>query len=142
MKIKLLTPGCLPAYQSENDAAMDCRAAEYTEWYFDGTAYAAIVPLGFAVRVPKDHCLYLYSRSGHGFKHNITLANAVGIIDRSYRDELKVKLIQHGTTTKSPDPIQKSDRICQMILAEAPRIYLKEVDDVGTGKSGFGSSGV
>jgi len=88
--------------------------------------------------------LLLFSRSGHGWKNNITLSNSVGVIDSNFRGEVKAKLIRIGVALSEPDEIKQYDRVCQAILIQRPKVYLKVVDKVSeTDRSnGFGSSGV
>ena len=144
MQIELLDKNCLPLYKNDGDACMDCRSRVDVEWQWEGGMKVAYVPLGFKVKVPRGYALKLYSRSGHGWKDNITLANSVGIIDSGYREEVQAKLIQHSVNIESPSKVNQYDRICQMALVEVPTIYLDVVDelDTTTRGGGFGSSGV
>ena len=146
MKIELLSRKCLPQYGSSGAGAMDCIASRDVEWEFDGSAHTAIVPLGFKVKVPTDHTLFIFSRSGMGFKQNISLANSVGVIDSDYRGEVMAKLIRHKLSLDAPIDIQQGDKVCQMILIETPKMYLTQVDNISDweterGIGGFGSTG-
>lgn len=96
---------------------------------------------GLAVDLPANLALLIYSRSGHGFKHGIRLANCVGVIDSDYKGEILVKLYND-----SDDPyyVCKGERIAQGMLVETLQYPLMWVDDVGTserGAGGFGSTG-
>lgn len=144
MRIELLDKNCLPAYQQDGDGAMDCRARTDCEWVWENGIQVCYVPLGFKLDIPQEHVVKLYSRSGHGWKDNITLANSVGIIDSNFKHELQAKLIRVGITIGSPPSIEKYNRVCQMVLEESPRIYLKVVDIIEENDrtNGFGSSGV
>ncbi len=147
MKIELLNKKCLPQYESSGAGAMDCVASKDVEWEFNGTVHTAIVPLGFKVKVPTDHTLFIFSRSGMGFKHNISLANSVGVIDSDYRGEVMAKLIRHKISLESPEDIKQGDRVCQMILIETPKMYLTQVDNINDwettrGERGMGSTGI
>jgi len=144
MRIELLDKDCMPSYTHEHDACMDCRARVDVEWEVEGDVLVAYVPLGFKIAVPRGHAIKLYSRSGHGWKDNITLANSVGIIDHSFRGELQAKLIRVGVSTSSPESIKKGDRVCQMALEEMPHIYLDEIESLDSTNrgEGFGSSGL
>ena len=100
-----------------------------------------ICDTGIAVEVPENMVLLVFSRSGHGFKLDVRLANAVGVIDSDFRGPVKIKLTSdHKTCMK----IEKGDRIGQGILMAAPRVAFKVVDELGSterGEGGFGSTG-
>ena len=144
MQIELISQHCLPRYAHPKDAAMDCVARTDCDWILEGGMQVAYVPLGFKIAVPNGHVLKLHSRSGHGWKHNITLANSVGLIDPNFRGEVQAKLIRQGISITSPEPIKMGDRVAQMTLEEVNKIYLDMVDSLSSTDrgSGFGSSGV
>lgn len=134
MKVKLrkLHPNAvIPTYATDGSGAFDLTAISK-----QGQVYGT----GLAIEVPKGHVLYIYSRSGMGFKDGIRLANAVGIIDADYRGEIMVKL---QSDTGSPYP-SAGDRIAQGIILKVPHIEFEEVEelsDTQRGVNGFGSSG-
>jgi len=143
VKIQLIDENCKPAYHQKGDVCMDCRARTDIEWVWEKGLKVAYIPLGFKVKVPLGYALKLYSRSGQAWNYNITLANSVGIIDGSFREEVQVKLIHHSISVDTPPSIKQYDRVCQMALVEHPVIYLEEVDKLprtNRGK-GLGSSG-
>ena len=143
MKIELLLGGTLPAYSHIEDGAMDCYSAKDCDWAFENGTYTCDIPLGFKVDVPKDYILLLFSRSGMGFKQNISLVNSVGVIDCGFRGEVRAKLTYNGKFGLPPS-ILKGNRVCQMMLMENPRIYLDVVDTISDsvrGTDGFGSTG-
>lgn len=85
--------------------------------------------------------MLIYSRSGHGFKHGVRLANAVGVIDSDYRGEVQVKLVNDGGM---PFYVNKGDRIAQAMLVPVQQFQLAEVEDLSEtarGAGGFGSTG-
>ena len=80
-------------------------------------------------------------RSGLAAKYGITVLNSAGTIDNSYRGEIKVILINHGTDMFN---IKRGDRIAQLVIATIPRTKLCEVStlsDTIRGSGGFGSTG-
>lgn len=102
------------------------------------------VPLGFALKCPKEHGIFLLSRSGMGKNESITLVNSVGLGDRSFgNNEYGAMFVKQGVTTVSPDPIKKYQKVAQIVIIETPKIYLDVVDDfsIENTKDGFGSSG-
>jgi len=43
--------------------------------------WVSVIKTGWAVEIPHEHALMIYSRSGHGFKALTTLANGTGVVD-------------------------------------------------------------
>jgi dUTP pyrophosphatase len=73
--------------------------------------------------------------------HGITVANSPGTIDPDYRGEIKVLLMNNGTTEFK---ITRGMRIAQMIVQPVPRVEWSEVDELPStprGDSGFGHTG-
>ena len=144
MNIELLEDGVLPQYAHQADACMDCFSREDVEWEYEHGVQTATMPLGFKIEIPRGYALLLFSRSGMGFRDNISLANSVGVIDCGFTGEVKVKLIKHSITMDCKEPIQKGDKVCQMALFRRPKIYLNKVDKLEPnerGVNGFGSTG-
>lgn len=97
---------------------------------------------GLAFEIPEGHVMLVFSRSGHGFKHDTRLANCVGIIDSDFRGELKIKLRNDGDT---PLTVESGDRIAQGMIIPVPTVRFNPVDelsDTARGAGGFGSTGV
>lgn len=97
---------------------------------------------GIALDIPEGYCVKIYSRSGHGFKHNISLVNSVGIIDSDYKGEIMVKLtsLEAGQTFT----FFRGDRIAQGELVPVTQVEFEEVTTISTserGEGGFGSTG-
>lgn len=97
---------------------------------------------GLAFAVPAGFVMNIYSRSGHGFKHGVRLANSVGKIDSDYRGELMVKL----TIDKGGQPltIRDGDRIAQgEVVRDGGAIFVvaEELPSTERGAGGFGSTG-
>jgi len=132
VKIRKLHPNAvIPTYATDGSGAFDLTAISK-----QGQVYGT----GLTIEVPKGHVLYVYSRSGMGFKDGIRLANAVGIVDSDYRGEVMVKL---QSDTGNPYP-SSGDRIAQGIIMKVPHIEFEEVEelsDTQRGVNGFGSSG-
>lgn len=144
----------LPSYGSFGAACFDLRA------YFDdnrtpeGKAidfplhghiesdYPLTVRTGLIFEVPDNHVLLIFSRSGHGFKDDVRLANCVGVIDSDYRGEVKVKLTLDNS--ESDFLVTHGDRIAQALLIPynpVELVWADELTDTGRGAGGFGSTG-
>lgn len=101
----------------------------------------AIFDTGLCFEVPAGHVMLIFSRSGHGFKNSVCLANAVGVIDSDYRGEIKVKLKADDQGSLS---VSSGDRIAQAMIVPIPTVELEEVDELSEterGTGGFGSTG-
>ena len=136
LKVKRLTDTAkLPTYAHDGDACFDLYADEIDYKYS-----TSIVSTGLAVDIPEGYALMIYSRSGHGFNHDTRLANCVGVVDSSFKGEIKVKLSCDGAMTYKP---RRGDRIAQAMLIPVPVVTFEEVDSLSEsdrGVGGFGSS--
>lgn len=146
LKVQRLNPrAILPAYQSAGAACFDLHACFEldSDPVLVGLGNPGIFRTGLAFEVPPGWVMQVYSRSGHGFKSDVRLANVVGIIDSDYRGEMLVKLTRdewNGTDFV----VRHGDRIAQCLLQPAPQWQLVEVDELSSterGSGGFGSTG-
>lgn len=141
VQVKRLPHGAglaLPSYATAGAAGMDVLAAENVT-IAPGGRHA--VATGFAMAIPEGYEIQVRPRSGLALKHGITLPNTPGTIDSDYRGELKVILINHGDAAF---PIERGDRIAQLVLAPVTLAEWDEVDDLDNtarGSGGFGSTG-
>lgn len=146
LKVKMCHPGArLPTYASAGAACFDLYAVvDHPGELFQGTGI--LVRTGLIFDIPEDYVLMVYSRSGHGFKHDVRLANCVGVIDSDYRGEVMVKLTRDESPGSWLDPftISQGDRIAQAMLMPVQQITFEQVQEVGAtvrGDGGFGSTG-
>lgn len=97
---------------------------------------------GWAFEVPTGHVMMIYSRSGHGFQHNVRLANCVGVIDSDYRGEVAVKLAQDSGGDKVV--FRRGERIAQAMIIPVEQVEFQEVNELSEtvrGNAGYGSTG-
>ena len=139
VKIKLLSDAArVPTYGSAGAACFDLYASDTVAITPGGTA---VVKTGIAVEVPDGHVLMVYSRSGHGFKHGVTLINSVGVVDSDFKGEVVVGLRNDGDNMFF---VSIGDRIAQAMIVPVDSVAFVESDDIGQsarGTSGFGSTG-
>lgn len=104
----------------------------------------AVLGTGVHVEIPVGYWGLLAARSSLGFKSTTLLTNSIGVIDSTYRGEVKARLINLGT---EPVTIERGERFCQLIVTNC---YLgnwhsvDKLDDLSEtvrGQGGFGSSG-
>jgi dUTP pyrophosphatase len=131
----------LPAYATAQAAGMDAAAATAEDTVLQ-PGEIRLFPTGFAVALPDGFEMQVRPRSGLAVKHGITVVNAPGTIDADYRGEVKIALINLGST---PFTVQRGDRIAQLILAPVCQARLQQVRELETtkrGDQGFGHTGM
>lgn len=140
IKTKRLTPEAkLPTYATDGSGCFDIYASE-GGYVHESKAFST----GLSFEIPEGYVMLVFSRSGHGFKNDIRLANCVGVIDSDYRGELKVKLTndnQQGWIFT----VDRGDRIAQALVIPYEKVQFLEVDDLSEterGADGFGSTGI
>lgn len=143
MKVKKLHPDArLPTYATPGAACFDLYAVCDAPQDLVG-GERSVIRTGLAFDIPQGYAMMVYSRSGHGFKNGVRLANCVGVIDSDYTGEVMVKLtcdeIDGGFV------VATGDRIAQAMVIPVEQVYFEEVDELKTtarGAGGFGSTGV
>ena len=106
-----------------------------------------IVPNGIKVQLSSsiygsDVEIQIRPRSGLAAKKGITVVNAPGTVDYSYRGEIMTILLNTG---KEDLIIEPGDRISQMVICPIYKPEILEVeslDETDRSINGFGSSGV
>jgi len=133
IKVKKTHPkAVIPHRETDGSAAFDLTAVTR-----DGNIYGT----GLSFEIPHGYAMFVYSRSGHGFKENTRLANCVGVVDSDYRGEVKVKLTRDDGSIIMP---WVGDRVAQAVIMRLPKVEMIESDtlkDTRRGTGGFGSTG-
>lgn len=146
MKVKIERESAdvkVPTYGTAGAACFDIAAYmpdEYSKFIAPGASGKFRTGLKF--EVPEGFVMLAFSRSGHGFKDGIRLANCVGVIDSDYRGELGVKLTNDGD---KPFAVRDGDRICQAMILPVSQVTFIEGEDLSEtvrGENGYGSTGV
>ena len=149
LKVKALHPDAIvPQYATVGAACFDLHALMEKSWEEGEDSYAQVNPgtptvirTGLAFEIPDGYVMLIFSRSGHGFKNDIRLANCVGVIDSDYRGELRVALYNESDTDYV---IHDGDRIAQLMVLPVvqPTLeFVDELDETERGAGGFGSTG-
>ncbi|CDO59889.2 Deoxyuridine 5'-triphosphate nucleotidohydrolase [Candidatus Phaeomarinobacter ectocarpi] len=132
----------LPAYETDQAAGMDLRAAlAEGEEVTLAPGARAMVPTGLAIALPSGFEAQVRPRSGLAAKQGVTVLNSPGTVDADYRGEVKVILINHGD---EPVVIDRGMRIAQMLFAPVTRgvfAAVQSLDETERGAGGFGSTG-
>jgi dUTP pyrophosphatase len=140
IKIKKLSPSAkLPTYATDGSACFDLYS---TTVGFVRDAGLNIFGTGLAFEIPKGHVMLVFSRSGHGFKHGVRLANCTGVIDSDYRGEVMVALVSDREQTELA--VFQGDRIAQAMILPVEQVQFvlsDELSETERGTGGFGSTG-
>jgi len=141
IKVKSLSPlAQMPAYATAGSACFDI--ATIVDNIDISPSSSAVLRTGLSFEIPPGHVMMVYSRSGHGFKNGVRLANSVGVIDSDYRGELMVKLHNDSRARFS---VSCGDRIAQAMIVPVQQVTFESVEeltDTARGTGGFGSTGV
>lgn len=133
ISVKLLYDNSIaPSYTRSDDAAMDLTVASVTvtEKYVE-------YDMGVAIAIPPGYAGFIFARSSISNRPAI-LANAVGVVESSYRGPLLVRMYH-------PDEnyYKVGERAAQLLVLSIPKINVNIVDQLGEterGTQGFGSS--
>ena len=103
----------------------------------------AVVATEVAVAVPEGAVGLVVPRSGLAARHGISVVNGPGLIDPTYRGEVKVVLVN---LAREPYAFEAGDRIAQLVLVPCLTPEVRIVTELppsadGRGAGGFGSSG-
>lgn len=144
VRLKRLDPrASLPAYQTEGAAGMDLSAClPHGETLTLQPGDIRLIPLGFALAIPRGYEGQVRPRSGLASKFGVTVPNAPGTIDSDYRGPMIVALQNLG---REPFTVEHGMRIAQLVIAPVTRAALVEVDSLDAterGSGGFGSTGL
>ena len=102
---------------------------------------AVTIPTGIRCEMQPGWVLMLFPRSGLGFKHQVRLANTVGVIDADYfraanGGHIMVRIVNGGDHAVS---IAKGERFCQGVFL--PHGLAEEDEVLADREGGFGSTG-
>jgi dUTP pyrophosphatase len=141
LQVQLLHPSAVPPARTRaGDAGFDLRCLE---GFSLAPGERAVIGTGVAVALPEGTCGLVVPRSGLAARHGLSVVNGPGLIDPSYRGEIRVVLVNLGDEAYAGEP---GDRIAQLLLVPFVAPETRVVDELpasadGRGSGGFGSSG-
>lgn len=136
VKIKKLVPSAtIPTYAKFGDAGLDITAIN-----IDVTSKYIEYGTGLCFEVPEGYVGLLFARSSIS-KYDLSLANAVGVLDSGYRGEVKFRF-KKTSDTSSAKYYETGDKIGQIIIVPYPQIEFieHELSETDRGIGGFGST--
>lgn len=137
IKIKLIDSGRLPEFKTDGAVCADCYSRCENPIEIKPNS-RALIPLGFAVELPKGYEMVLRPRSGMS-KNGIDVA--IGTIDFDYRGEVMACVINNIDKAVA---VENDTRICQCAIRQVPEIefeVVSELSETNRGDNGFGSTG-
>ena len=138
VKIKKLHPeAVVPKYANPGDAGLDLVAISVLE---DGKG--ATYRTGLAIEIPEGFVGLVFPRSSIA-AYDLSLANAVGVIDSGYRGEIMFKF-KRTELSRFAKSYKVGERIGQLVIMPYPKVELEEVQELSSsvrGTGGWGSTG-
>jgi dUTP pyrophosphatase len=128
----------LPTYATAGSVGFDLLCREDTEI---APRSIELIPSNVIVRIPEGYMLMLTLRSSTPLRKGLLIPNGLGIIDQDYcgeGDELKVQVLNFRDEAVL---VKRGERIAQGIFVPIQRISWTEVEEMGKGRGGFGSTG-
>ena len=129
----------LPRFAKPGDAGADLYARVDLEL---APGERALMPTGIAIALPPGFAAFIHPRSGLAIRDGLSMVNAPGTIDASYRGEISVILINLDSSKKID--IKRGDRVAQLVIQRIENVNFLPVTHLpGTdrGVGGFGSTG-
>ena len=128
----------LPVYATAGSVGFDLLCRETVEIL---PRQIELIPGNVIVRIPVGYFLMLTLRSSTPRRKGLLIPNGVGIIDRDYAgegDELKVQVLNFGDEAVE---VKRGERIAQGLFIPVVHVQWDEIEEVGQGRGGFGSTG-
>jgi len=129
----------LPTYATAGSVGFDLFCREDTEI---APRTIELIPGNVIVHIPQGYMLILALRSSTPVRKGLLIPNGVGIIDQDYcgeGDELKIQVLNFREEAVL---VKRGERIAQGIFVPIARATWHEVDEMGEGRGGFGSTGL
>lgn len=143
LRVKRLTETAkLPAKAHSGDAGWDLYADNEEDAHIE-FGKRALIPVGCSFAIPEGYYGRIADRSGNAWKCGVHVAG--GVVDSSYRGEVKVILVNLGCDDGFI--VKRGDKIAQMVIT---KIHVGDLIEVASfdnleaterGEGGFGSSG-
>jgi dUTP pyrophosphatase len=137
----LYVSGNKPEKQHDDDAAFDLRSKmDYVVQPGD----TKLIDCGFSIEIPDGYVGLVCSRSGIALAQSVFVLNAPGVIDPSFRGEVRVILHNLG---HQPFSIRPGDRIAQLLIIPNGDFRIitalpENLIQTDRGEDGFGSTGL
>ena len=136
VKLKKLAPtAVIPTYSKTGDAGLDLTATSKQINKMGFMEYGTSI----SIEIPSGYVGLVFPRSSIS-KINMSLCNAVGVIDSGYRGEI---LLRFKPSMAGLGTYEVGDRVGQLVILPYPEVEFDEVDELDNTErndGGFGSS--
>ena len=129
----------VPFYAQVGDVGLDLFSIEEA---MVNPGERMLIHTGIRIQLPENTEAQIRPRSGLALKKGITVLNTPGTIDKGYRGEVGIILINHGN---EPFLVKQNMKIAQMVIKPTITVEVEEVKELGEtsrGEGGFGSTGM
>lgn len=138
IKIKVAKGASLPKYAQHGDAGLDLTALSKNVIEEGAKTGYIEYGTGICLEIPDGYVGLVYPRSSIS-NTGLILANSVGVIDSSYRGEIKLRFKYIAGSSY----YNIGERIGQLIITPVPKISFEVVEELSEtvrGEGGFGST--
>lgn len=143
LKIKKLKENAVtPTYATDGSLGLDLTAISKTKQYHPREGYLQYISygVGLACEIPCGYVGLVFPRSSVSNK-NLSLANAVGVIDQDFRGEISFRF--RKLNDGSNNEYEIGDKIGQLVVIPCPKMNIEIVDELSDtirGSGGYGST--
>jgi dUTP pyrophosphatase len=134
---KLKSDAKIPSYAKPGDAGMDIFSNEEV---LVGPNQRKLISTGIALDIGEGNVGLVWDKSGIATKTGLT--TMAGVLDHTYRGELKILLYNTDTIAHK---IEKGQKVAQLVVQKVVSEEIREVDHLDStirGERGFGSTGL
>lgn len=128
----------LPTYATAGSVGFDLLCRVQTEI---APRSLGRIPGNLIVQTPPGYMLLMTMRSSTPRRKGLLIPHGVGVIDQDYcgeGDELQVQVYNFRDEAVR---VERGERVAQGVFVPIMRVSWHEVDNVGEGRGGFGSTG-
>ncbi|GCE10273.1 dUTP diphosphatase [Tengunoibacter tsumagoiensis] len=129
----------LPTYATAGSVGFDLLCRVETEV---APHQLALLPANLIVATPPGYMLMLTMRSSTARRKGLLMPNGVGIIDQDYCGEGDELMISVYNFRDEAVTVLRGERVAQGIFVPIAQVNWQEIEQVGQGRGGFGSTGV
>jgi len=128
----------LPTYATAGSVAFDLLCREDTEV---APRQLGFIPGNVIVRTRPGYMFLLALRCCTPRRQGLLIPNGVGVIDQDYCGEGDELMVQVYNFRNEAVMVRRGERIAQGMFVPITRVRWHEVDELGEGRGGFGSTG-
>ena len=129
----------LPTYATAGSVGFDLLCREDREI---APRSLGFIPGNVIVQTPPGYMLMITLRSSTPRRKGLLIPHGLGVIDQDYSGEGDEILFQVYNFRDEAVQVKRGERIAQGLFIPVMQVAWNEVETVGTGRGGFGSTGV